>query len=112
MINYNNKIFKIVENHKNGEVSNETIFKYEQHNNIVVCTYSGGLISLGQLLGLVDINGNIEMRYHQINLDSMIKTGKCFSRPVILKNGKIRLYETWEWTFPHKSSGTSILEEQ
>jgi hypothetical protein len=51
------------------------------------------------------------MRYHQINFNNEIMTGKCFSKPEILSNGKIRLYETWQWTSGDFSSGTSIIEE-
>lgn len=28
-----------------------------------------------------------------------------------MKNGKIRLHETWEWTSGDKSAGKSILDE-
>jgi hypothetical protein len=38
-------------------------------------------------------------------------TGKCFSKPEILTNGKIRLHETWQWTSGDLSTGTSIIEE-
>lgn len=38
-------------------------------------------------------------------------TGICSSKPKITKDGKIRLYETWQWTSGNKSKGTSILEE-
>ena len=38
-------------------------------------------------------------------------TGICFSKPEIMENGKIRLYETWEWTSGDNSKGNSILEE-
>jgi hypothetical protein len=51
------------------------------------------------------------MRYHQININNEIMTGKCISKPEILVDGKIRLHETWEWTSGDFSSGTSIIEE-
>lgn len=38
-------------------------------------------------------------------------TGTCNSRPELLKNGKIRLHEEWQWTSGDKSKGKSILEE-
>ena len=38
-------------------------------------------------------------------------TGTCFSKPENMENGKIRLYEAWEWTSGDKSKGNSILEE-
>jgi hypothetical protein len=60
---------------------------------------------------LVDKEGCIEMSYHQINSNNEIMTGKCFSKPEILINGKIRLHETWQWTSGDFSTGTSIIEE-
>ena len=66
MINYNDKLFKPVNTTENSETSNETIFKYKQRGNILTAEYEGGKIVYGHLLGLVDHEGNIEMRYHQI----------------------------------------------
>jgi hypothetical protein len=61
---------------------------------------------------LVDHEGNIEMRYHQVNDQDELMTGICTSIPEILENGKIRLHENWEWTSGDKSKGKSIIEEQ
>lgn len=110
-MNYNNRIFKVIQNSGNGETSAETIFKYKQDGNKLTSVYKGGGIVLGHLLGLVDEFGQIEMRYHQINLMGDLMTGICYSKPTIMANGKIRLYETWEWTSGDKSKGESILEE-
>ncbi len=112
MINYNGKIFRPVVNSENGEISNETIFIYRQIGNILTSEYSGGKIIKGHLIGLVDENGKIEMRYHQVNQKGELMTGMCKSMPEILENGKIRLYESWEWTSGDKSKGSSIIEEQ
>ena len=112
MINYSNKIFKPIVNSKNGETSNETEFHYKQIGNILTAEYSGGKIKIGHLIGLVDEYGNIDMRYHQINKDGELMTGKCSSKPEILENGKIRLHENWEWTSGDYSKGESIIEEQ
>lgn len=112
MINYNNKIFVPISNTENGETSNETIFKYKQVGNILTSEYSGGKIKKGHLIGCVDEKGNIDMHYHQINDKGEIMTGVCVSKPEILKNGKIRLHETWQWTSGDKSKGESIIEEQ
>lgn len=112
MINYNNKLFRPVSNTENGETSSETIFKYQQVGNILTSEYAGGKIKSGHLIGLVDINGNIEMRYHQVNEKDELMTGICTSRPELLNNGKIRLHESWEWTSGDKSKGQSIIEEQ
>ena len=111
-INYNNKKFRPVSNTDNGETSNETLFLYKQVGNILTSEYSGGKIKYGHLIGLVDMDGNIDMRYHQVNEKGELMTGICISKPEILNNGKIRLHENWEWTSADKSKGTSILEEQ
>lgn len=112
MINYNNRIFKPIQNTANSETSGETVFVYKQEGNIVTSEYSGGKIKYGHLLGLVDENGCIDMRYHQVNVYGEIMTGICTSTPEVLPNGKIRLHEQWKWTSGDESAGTSIIEEQ
>jgi len=112
MINYDNKIFKPVTNTENGETSDETIFRYKQTENILTAEYKGGKIISGHLIGLVDHDGNIEMRYHQVNKQGELMTGTCSSKPELLANGKIRLHETWQWTSGDQSKGQSIIEEQ
>lgn len=110
-INYNNKIFKPVTNSENGETSDDTIFHYKQNGNILTAEYSGGKIVCGHLIALVDNDGNIDMRYHQVNDKGELMTGICKSRPEILANGKIRLHESWQWTSGDNSKGESIIEE-
>ena len=110
-MNYNNKNFRPVINSKNGETSTETIFAYKQEGNILTATYQGGQIIKGHLIGLVDNEGNIEMRYHQVNKNGALMTGICHSKPEITPMGKIRLHESWQWTSGDTSKGASILEE-
>ena len=110
-MNYNNKKFRTVQNSDNGETSGETIFEYRQKGNILTSEYGGGQIVKGHLIGLVDQEGNINMRYHQINTKGELMTGVCNSIPEIMSNGKIRLYENWKWTSGNKSSGKSVIEE-
>jgi hypothetical protein len=110
-MNYNNKIFRPVQNSENGETTEETIFVYKQTGNILTSEYKGGQIVNGHLIGLVGKNGDIEMRYHQVNEKGELMTGICHSKPELNQNGKIRLYENWKWTSGDMSSGESILEE-
>lgn len=110
-MNYHGKIFRPISNSENGETSGETIFRYQQIDNLLTADYSGGKIKYGHLVGLVDKDGNIDMRYHQINDQDELMTGICKSTPEILENGKIRLHESWEWTSGDKSKGQSIIEE-
>ena len=110
-MDYNNKLFRPVENTDNGETTAETVFAYKQSGNILTSEYQGGQIIKGHLIGLVDKNGLIEMRYHQVNLRGELMTGVCTSKPEVMPNGKIRLHETWRWTSGDGSSGKSVLEE-
>lgn len=110
-MNYNNKTFRPINNSENGETSSETLFEYEQIGSILTSNYKGGKIKYGHLIGLVDVDGTIDMRYHQINENDELMTGICKSKPEILANGKIRLHESWQWTSGDFSKGNSILEE-
>lgn len=110
-MDYNGKKFRALSNSENGETSQETIFYYKQKGNILTSEYSGGKIKHGHLIGIVDEDGNIEMSYHQVNLNNEIMTGICNSNPEISPSGKIRLHEKWKWTSGDKSEGESIIEE-
>lgn len=110
-MNYNNKKFRAVSNSENGEISSEMIFHYQQSGNILTCSYQGGVILQGHLLGKVDADGNIDMRYHQINEKGEIMTGICQSKPEMGTGGKLTLFENWQWTSGDQSKGTSILKE-
>ncbi|MCB0762544.1 MAG: n-acetylglutamate synthase [Flavobacteriales bacterium] len=110
-INYHDRKFKPVANSDNGEVTSEMIFHYQQSGNILTCSYRGAQIVQGQLMGIVDASGLIEMSYHQVNKAGQMMTGLCTSTPEILANGKIRLHEEWRWTSGDQSHGHSTLEE-
>ncbi|MFN2458643.1 MAG: hypothetical protein ABR502_10605 [Chitinophagaceae bacterium] len=111
MINYHNKTFKSVNNTVTGEVSSETVFKYQQTGNIVTAMYNGGTIVSGHLIAIADEEGNLDMRYHHVNNKGMLMTGFCKSVPETLPNGKLRLHEHWKWTSGDKSEGRSVVEE-
>lgn len=111
MINYHNKKFRPVFNADNGETSADTVFHYQQNQNVLTGTYSGGKIIDGHLMALIDEKGSLEMSYHQINSCGQLMTGICKSIPEVMANGKIRLHETWQWTSGDYSAGTSVLEE-
>lgn len=110
-MDYNNLKFRLISNSENGEVSDEMIFHYKQKGNVLNCEYDGENIIKGQLLGLVNEEGNIRMNYHQVNKNGELMSGVCQSKPETLPNGKIRLHEAWQWTSGDQSKGNSILEE-
>lgn len=109
--NFDKKTFRVVSNSENGETGDETLFHYRQNENMVTATYSGGSIRYGQLIGLVDHSGRIEMSYQHINVDGEFRNGICTSTPERMTSGKIRLHEKWQWTSGDMSTGSSILEE-
>lgn len=110
-MNYNNKRFRVAQNSENGELDDDTVFEYKQEGNILTCTYSGNAIVQGHLIGLVSEQGVIQMSYHQVNHSGELVTGICTSIPEVLSSGKIKLYESWQWTSGDCSSGQSVLEE-
>ena len=111
MINYHNRQFSSVRNSENGDVSEATEFHYTQAGNIVSAKYAGGKIIEGHLIGVVDQEGNIDMRYHHVNDQGLLMTGICHSVPEVLTDGRVRLHESWQWTSGDMSSGESIVEE-
>lgn len=110
-MNYHGKQFRPISNSTNGEVSEDMIFSYFQDGDILTCQYSGSNISSGQLIGIVNQSGEINMRYQQVNRNGQLMTGICVSTPELMDNGKIRLHEKWQWTSGDLSKGESILEE-
>lgn len=111
MINYNGRKFVSIENSKNGEVSSQTVFEYKQEGKIISAAYSGGEIIHGTLIGLVREDGCLEFRYNHVNSKDEIRGGKCVSTPKILPDGRIRLYESWQWIDTDAAEGSSIIEE-
>ena len=110
-INYDNKTFASVQNSKTGEVGAETHFQYHQRDDLVWAEYAGGAIRFGSLIAKVTDGDCLEMRYQHLNIKGELMTGKCFSTPEILADGRIRLFEKWQWTSSDFSEGTGIVEE-
>ncbi|WP_340066554.1 n-acetylglutamate synthase [Ascidiimonas aurantiaca] len=111
-INYHNKQFRVVFNSSAGEVDAGLVFTYRQNRHILTCSYAGGTILQGFILGKIDpANGNLDFVYQQINSAGVLSSGTCHSVPKVLPSGKLQLYESWKWTFGRSGKGTSILEE-
>ena len=111
MINLNKKVFKALSNSENGEVNDDTVFYYSQKENIISAEYNGGEIIKGNLIGKQLANGDFDFVYHHINKDRQLKIGKCLSKAILQDDGKIKLYEKWQWLNNDLSVGTSELIE-
>jgi len=110
-INYDGKTFASVQNSETGEVGADTIFHYHQQDDLVWAEYAGGAVRFGSLIAKVADGDCLEMRYQHLNEQGELMTGKCFSTPEILADGRIRLFEKWQWTSGDCSEGASIIEE-
>jgi hypothetical protein len=111
MLNYHKKVFRSINNTANGEVGEETLFHYSQEGDVVWAEYAGGSILKGFLIAKIVENDALNMRYEHINKAGELMTGRCYSTPELLPDGRIRLYEKWQWTSGDLSDGESIVEE-
>ncbi len=110
-IDYDGRKFASLQNSSSGEVGSETVFHYHQSGDIVWAEYSGGSIVRGQLIAKCDPVGVLDMRYQHINANGDLMTGECLSTPEVLTDGRLRLYEKWQWTSGDRSKGESVIEE-
>ncbi len=111
MFNLNNKVFKALSNSKNGEVDESTLFYYHQEDNIIWADYHGKDILKGHLLGKQLENGKFDFVYHHVNQKGELKIGKCLSYAKLLNDGKLKLFEKWQWLCDDMPSGESELIE-
>lgn len=110
-MNYHNKKFKVAETAGSGEISSDFIFHYQQEGDVLTCSYAGGEIAEGMIVGSVNDEGVITFTYRQTNNKGIERSGICISSPEIMEDGRIRLNESWRWTDGDQSTGTTVLEE-
>jgi hypothetical protein len=112
-INYHDRLFRAVKTDGGGDVGSDTLFRYEQVGNRLMATYSGGEVEYGTMVGTVSDDGSLSFLYHHRTRTGELRAGHCESRPEILPNRRIRLYESWIWTYgPDRGRrGQSIVEE-
>ena len=110
-INYNDRTFGSISNSESGEVGTDTVFRYHQEGAVVWAEYQGGEIARGQLIAVCAEDAVLDMRYQHINARGELMTGTCRSTPELLPDGRLRLYEKWQWTSGDGSAGESVIEE-
>jgi hypothetical protein len=108
---FDNRLFVCSANSPNGACDVETRFHYRQDGARVWATYQGGHVQFGSLVAISDQGGRLDMRYHHVDTAGLLSTGVCQATPEVLPDGRLRLYETWQWTNRDRSSGTSIVDE-
>ena len=98
-------------NTSNGEVGAETLFEYSQKDDMIWGTYSGGLVKRGVLLGRMKPGGDLQFYYMQYNENGELNQGISTSTSEFLRDGRVILFEDWEWTGNKTGSGRSVIEE-
>jgi len=110
-IDYEGRVFASVANSANGDVGDDTVFRYHQDGDLVWADYAGGAVRKGHLLGTVEADGTLAFTYHHVRTDGDQMTGECRSTLTVLADGRYRLDEDWRWTSGNGSRGHSTIEE-
>lgn len=105
------RTFTTRENTANGEVGSDTIFHYHQRETLVWAEYEGGAVVTGHLLGTIQEDGALLMRYHHLNRRGEVVAGTCRSRIETGPDGTLQLHEQWQWFTGDQSSGSSVVAE-
>jgi len=95
-IDFNNKIFSLVDNSEKGKANSETLFKYQQDGDLVTAEYQGGSIRYGKIIAVLK-GHQLDMLYQCVTTDQELKAGKAIADISFTDTGKIRLQLNWEW---------------
>jgi hypothetical protein len=106
-----NKKMRPTMNTANGQVNEETLFEYFQHGDYVWGTYGGGAVARGVLLGKMNANRDMRFYYFQLDHEGNLHQGNSKTSTEFLNDGRVVLYENWQWTGSKSGSGNSIIEE-
>ncbi len=106
MINLNHKKFVLLSNSEKGTVNTDTIFEYQQYDNLIIANYKGGFIKYGKIIGKL-LEDKIDMLYQCLNVDDELLAGKAIAIVTKTKEDKIKLSLNWQWISGKEGSGTS-----
>lgn len=109
-INFNNKVFKLVQNSDQGSVSNQTKFVYKQEGNLVTADYYGGEIRYGKIIAELK-NEKLYMMYQCMTITNELKAGKAIADITFNTKGKIILKLNWEWLTSQEKGISEYIEE-
>jgi hypothetical protein len=110
-IDLNKKRFTLLANSKNGKVSNETLFYYQEKEGLVTAKYVGGTIRYGRIIATRDKDNNLQMLYQCLTVDGELKAGSAEATISINGSGRIQLDLRWHWLNGDQTSGTSTYVE-
>jgi hypothetical protein len=93
-----------------GDCDPRTKFHYRQRGLNIWATYSGGNVRFGSLVAASNEAGLLDMRYHHVDPEGVIRTGVCMATPEILPDGRLLLHEEWQRT-SDGLAGRTVMEE-
>jgi hypothetical protein len=73
--NFHNKRFALIQNSESGQVNIDTVFEYQQNENLVTANYYGGTIQYGKIIANLE-GDELNMLYQCITNDKQIKQVK------------------------------------
>lgn len=109
-INFDNKIFSLVQNSDKGQVDSETIFEYKQDGDLVTADYFGGAIKYGKIIAQLE-GDKLNMLYQCLTTSNELKAGKATAKITFTDNGKLKLSLDWEWLSNKDEKGHSVYVE-
>jgi hypothetical protein len=110
-INLDGRTFGLLANSENGEVSGETLFYYQQEDDLVSAEYYGGRIRSGKIIARQMANNDLQMLYQCLTFAGELKAGSARAKVSINGDNKIQLDLNWSWLNGDKTSGTSTYVE-
>jgi len=110
-INFQNKVFSLLENSDKGKVTNQTIFKYQQDGDLVTADYFGGMIKYGKIIARLEGN-QLKMLYQCLTNDGELKAGQATAQISFMENGQMKLTLDWQWLTDGNEKGVSVYVEQ
>lgn len=108
-ISLNNIVMNVVHTDGIGVVNKDTYFHFNQEENIVTANYSGGGITKGFLIGIMN-NNKLEFRYAQLQTDGKLDGGYSNCEVNILEDGRVQVVEHFQWE-SREGTGTNVFEE-
>lgn len=71
-------------------------FDVNQNNDIISANFSGGNILQGKLIGILDRNRIVTLRYSYITLLNELKSGNT-AFPLAVSEESLRICDAWNW---------------
>lgn len=109
--NFHNKTFYLLENSESGKVNSDTIFKYQQKENVVTADYFGGTVQYGKIIATLD-NDKLDMIYQCVTSENELKAGQAIAKISLTKENKIHLKLNWQWLNGNEEKGVSEYIEK